>query len=446
MLWGGALCSFSLACIILNPPIVTHLFAEDAKELAPAIISLFDRIRLAAGVLGLLFLAFAVSSRTAGRRLPVKRGLVFVVIASTIIFAILGEVFLRIQGAREWGSFFRTPLSVGSMHKKGEQPLRPGSYVNRVVNDLRPDAETQTIQISIQPFGVRGPAPREPGPGKVPRIVCLGGSTTFGYSVSDGAPWPRVLEKQLKEVGPVEVVNAGRPGATTWRNFQYLRDRMLTLEPDIVLFYEGFNDMWRGVRRHASIQDDYGVAEVDVPATPYPFIVGPTRAWPLRLSFLAYRIGLALHRYREEPPILTPPAEKLYHPSIVNIYEKNLSAMIRLTRKNGAIPVVMTFASCDSTEHDKETSRRCLKYVTKEIPPLDADLARIGMTLYRQKTKSAADKERAILIDLASLLPRDPDLFADTVHFSVEGERRVATILSRYMIENSLLSSRLGFH
>ncbi len=69
--------------------------------------------------------------------------------------------------------------------------------------------------------GYRGPeVPMQRTPG-VARIVCLGGSTTYGWSVADPlhafpAQLADILQQQLPEgVRGVEVINAGLPWATT---------------------------------------------------------------------------------------------------------------------------------------------------------------------------------------------------------------------------------------
>src|SRR5690606_14733447 len=46
-----------------------------------------------------------------------------------------------------------------------------------------------------------------------PRIIMAGDSVTFGIVVSEAAPYPRVVERELAAAGqPVEVINAGVEG------------------------------------------------------------------------------------------------------------------------------------------------------------------------------------------------------------------------------------------
>jgi hypothetical protein len=143
------------------------------------------------------------------------------------------------------------------------------------------------VLATINRFGLRGTLPVMPKPAGRVRIVALGGSTTFGYAVADGEDWPSQLGRRLGD--RYDVVNGGRPGATTFRNFAYLRDHLLKLEPDVVVLYEGFNDMWRAVRRHAGDQPDYGIVDEGLPASDVRLDQGEPARWPWRISFVAYR-------------------------------------------------------------------------------------------------------------------------------------------------------------
>lgn len=67
------------------------------------------------------------------------------------------------------------------------------------------------------------------------RMLCLGGSNTFGAAVSDGATWPALLEQRLADHGPVEVWNLGVSGYMN-RQKAALGLRMLEqAEPDLIL-------------------------------------------------------------------------------------------------------------------------------------------------------------------------------------------------------------------
>jgi lysophospholipase L1-like esterase len=428
--------ALAVSALVLSGPLATALFSVDGETLVPPVVRAIEWLRLALAVTGFAAIALGSARVIGKRRLPLTRGTALLcAFAFATAFAMADSV-LRVRGLLAWGSALRTPLPVSAMRNEAEYNLRPGRYAARVLDELRPGS-SRTVLFSINRLGLRGPDPSPQKARGVTRIVCLGGSTTFGYTVTDGEEWPARLAEALRPRASVEVLNAGRPGSTTWSNFRYLRDRLVALEPDVVVLYEGFNDMWRGVRRHAAEQSDYGPVDEEAPGVPETLDLGPVRPWPLRWSFGAFWTGLWLKTRLEKParrPV--PDAGSLFHPGIVGLFEANLAAAVRLCRRHGILPVVATFAGCDDAAAGEAELARRLSYVRDQIPPLDGTLALRGMELYRERARIVARREGAPLVDLAGLMPKDPDLFTDTVHFSSEGERRLASILADALLRD----------
>lgn len=420
--------------LVLSRPVALMLFSTDGTSLLPGLQHAVDYAQLATGLLGLGLVAAGARSRTlAQRQLPVWTGDLVLLGAAVVVALGLAEGWVRFRGAREWGSATRTPLLMEDMGRGGGRPLLPGVFAQRAVSDFDPRYD-RVVLATINRFGLRGALPAVPKPTGRVRVLALGGSTTFGYSVGDGEDWPSRLGSLLGDGH--EVINAGRPGATTFRNFAYLRDHLLRLEPDVVVLYEGFNDLWRGVRRHAGDQPDYGIVDEDLPPSAEPLDQGDPAPWPWRLSFLTYRgarwLGPRLVEWRPlwpEPPVGRGPFR--FDPAVTAIYERNLGAMVRLCRSHGVRAVIATFAGCDDASQPAEEQRRRMAYVTREIPQLDATSGMEAMELYRDMTRRVARAEGAPLVDLARLMPRDLDGFTDTVHFTPTGERRLAEILAR---------------
>jgi hypothetical protein len=104
-------------------------------------------------------------------------------------------------------------------------------------------------------WGYRGPVVGAKQPGET-RLVVLGGSTAFGY----GVPWaeapPAVLEAQLNASRPgqppVSVVNLGfnNEGAFAYR---FTLDDFRFLDYDVVVLYDGYNDMMGDGGRNTSL-------------------------------------------------------------------------------------------------------------------------------------------------------------------------------------------------
>ena len=70
------------------------------------------------------------------------------------------------------------------------------------------------------------------------RILAVGDSFTFNYSVEQEHTWVRRLEKLLRERVPAaryEVLNAGTPGYSTWQELAYIEEEGIELDPQIIL-------------------------------------------------------------------------------------------------------------------------------------------------------------------------------------------------------------------
>lgn len=112
---------------------------------------------------------------------------------------------------------------------------------------FRPNSHGTLVrsQISINSLGFRGKEIR-PEKGNTYRIVTLGESTTFGFTIDpDDKPWPEILETLIRERlhpdRPVEVINAGIPGADPVYSLRRLQSEILPLKPDMLICYHGIN-------------------------------------------------------------------------------------------------------------------------------------------------------------------------------------------------------------
>jgi lysophospholipase L1-like esterase len=247
------------------------------------------------------------------------------------------------------------------------------------------------------------------------------------------------------------VINAGRPGSTTWSDYRYLRNRLLRLEPDVLLLLEGFNDMWRGVKLHFGDDEDYGAVDEGLPGTQEDLDLGAPRRWPLRVSFIAYFLGRLLDNHldaRAQTELERGLAQRAhalrFDPRVIAIYERNLGAMIRLARTSRVQPVLMTFPGCDDATAPAPEQRRRLKYVLDRNPEIDARAAQEGLELYREATRRVALEENVPLIDAARRMTKELAVYTDTVHLTPEGEEQLARAIAPELIHLLAERSRGG--
>ncbi len=95
-------------------------------------------------------------------------------------------------------------------------------------------------------IGLRGEEIQTPKPDSTFRILCIGGSTTYGTHVPNyKKAYPYILQKELEKAGyrNIEVINGGVGNADSWYSLINLEFRTIYLEPDLVIIYHGDNDI-----------------------------------------------------------------------------------------------------------------------------------------------------------------------------------------------------------
>ncbi|MBI3722795.1 SGNH/GDSL hydrolase family protein [bacterium] len=117
-------------------------------------------------------------------------------------------------------------------------PFRPGHQATIAF------PKELTYHASFNSLGLRGadvPLARTPG---VPRVLCLGDSTTFGFYVEDQDTYPARLQSRLAASGKkVEVLNCGCGRWTITDEASFLETHALALEPDVVVLLFCGNDL-----------------------------------------------------------------------------------------------------------------------------------------------------------------------------------------------------------
>ncbi len=166
------------------------------------------------------------------------------------------------------------------------------------------------------------------------RIVSIGDSCTYGLGVKKEAPYPRVLEQLLNQKAGFhryEVLNLGVAGYTSYLGLTQLRKLALRFRPDLVIASFGLNDKWRselsdrnkGALEHSSLMR----LRFD--------IIGVLQYSPL-FRLLRYSLGPLVKTQKMRFANL----EAVYRVSLKE-YEKNLAAIARECRANGAEVIFM---------------------------------------------------------------------------------------------------------
>jgi lysophospholipase L1-like esterase len=99
--------------------------------------------------------------------------------------------------------------------------------------------------IRVNAHGFRGPAIQTPKPPNTFRIAVLGDSIAFGRSLDENKVFPYQLPALLQERvkhREFDVINASLSGRDTWEEVALLEQRVLNLQPDLVILQICLND------------------------------------------------------------------------------------------------------------------------------------------------------------------------------------------------------------
>jgi lysophospholipase L1-like esterase len=174
--------------------------------------------------------------------------------------------------------------------------------------------------------GFRGPDFRAEKPAGTLRIACLGDSVTFGRP---DANFPEALQKTLTEqLGrPVEALNFGVPGYSSYQGLKLLPHVLADYHPDVVIILFGWNDHWLA---KGFPDKDQVVSAVKV----------PPRANPLRrlrlYQFILRAVSIARTGLSAPAPVPRVSPDD---------YRANLKAMVELCHQSGAQPILATAPS-----------------------------------------------------------------------------------------------------
>lgn len=239
-------------------------------------------------------------------------------------------------------------------------------------------------------------APPPPG---VFRVVCMGGSTTFGVGLDNSQTLPVMLEQRLERShSRSEVINAGFMGHSSPHLVTVFQFRVLPLRPHLLIIYCGNNDMAQCY------------APGFKPAYDHIDLRNPTPPWLARKTaigtFIYQRYADWQGRQRREAAIDID--KPLRVEPVIAGFRRNIESIIILAQANECRVVLMTF-TCS-------LARKISYY------------ARTNAVL-----RELAAKHQCQLIDLEKLYPRQAENFQDVMHFSVAGEKLRTDIVWQHL-------------
>jgi|GEM_PF-3434204 len=272
-------------------------------------------------------------------------------------------------------------------------------------------------------------------PDGVYRILCLGGSTTYGVGADKTNSYPAQLEDLLNRVYGradlrFEVLNLGVMGYHSWHSRIRFKAELAGLSPDLVLVMDAVNDLV------ASTVADDSLAFVEEKDRLLRLTnAGEASGWlPAVERFLAGHSSLyAL--VKNLVRVARPAAEKQAAPTGDAVlrrrieafgYRDNMQALIALVRQDGA--------DCALVDYPWLAAATAPAGAPKVLADASSDLYRFGRAYFPEANKAVAEQGGAAAINpqpaFDAVLAADPlragELYFDEIHLTKYGNQLLA--------------------
>lgn len=370
------------------------------------------------------------------RKKNLLKNVVFAMIPTVLMILVL-EVVLRV-GAFFWFDHSKYYLFYGfhgAIGKVGISPwwTKSGKYFKFPPNYVLHGAAGQADEeASTNSLGFRGPDFLPQKPEDVFRIICLGGSSTFGFHNSDEGTYPFLLQKLFEEEErrqpSVDVINAGFPYYNTGSILSILKEELLRYEPDLMTLYTGYNDIDWPLKTTTLFNVTVWLQDHSIVYLALKQIMNS--------DYWYYKIRIKLERML--PAESTKEELESQADKIAGRYRKNLEEIVDIAHRHDIAlifimqPMRNTFVWPRVTydSYDDEFQSASDELTRKgSLPPLRMKI----ITHHRlmEELVSVAEEHGILVVDNVAIVDRDRRRLASHVHLTEEGNLRLAEALKR---------------
>lgn len=301
-------------------------------------------------------------------------------------------------------------------------------------------------RITTNNMGFRGDYLTLPKPSHEFRIVMMGGSSTECVYIDEEQAIHTILEKELKKYTSnkdqiIKVYNAGISGDRSDDHIALLVQRIVHLQPDLIILLMGINDLLAAMNNfnylhfnHIQNQLNWKklfqlmLTEFQIPRRIYysfKKIRGKTNEFINMPSKSDYRLK---HEKSMQVPLT------LKHPrKDLTSYENNLKTIVGVTKAHKIQLVFITQQSTWNSQQDSLVSNWHWMLAIGGKRYKD-DVMDKALQEYNKAMKKIASQFSIPVFDLENHLPRTLEYFYDDVHFTVKGAYQTAADLASFIV------------
>ncbi|MDD5173288.1 MAG: SGNH/GDSL hydrolase family protein [Candidatus Omnitrophica bacterium] len=345
----------------------------------------------------------------------------FLAIIGVISALLIMEAGVRIRQYVKYGT--------AASYAGGHMEKDPGSGLNIP----SPGTETRSLKINSRSF--RGPEPEDPKPADRIRIAFLGSSTTFCAEVNgEEKTWPYLVWRDLQNAYPgikMDYVNASVPGYLVWKDVINLERRVKPLRPDIIIIYEGPNDLswWANALAGKQGKEIYKNGWLEKYSLAYDII---------KKNFVIFITQQKAKSERER--LKFKPGELSVN------FRKELAGLIDAAKRTAPVVVIATISYKMRREQTDDEKLRNANTALFYMPSMGLSGLLDAHEEYNRVIRETAKEKGVILVDKELMIPGEDAYFEDSIHFSAKGcelmAKRVVDSLSGSAEFKDFLRSR----
>jgi len=339
-------------------------------------------------------------------------------------------------GLRLWRHFLGEPAATRVERFYGEMRQALGLYRSHPFTNTAARRGASVFafgrSVAFNSLGYRSPERPLAKPAGALRVLCVGGSTTFDIAAKENAAtWPALLESRLgsrpggRPGSEVEVWNAGFPGWTSAENLIALALRDGDLLPDVVVLYQGINDLQPAA--HAPFDPEYAAGHAAESRMALGLELRPI-AWSERSLLLEKArdlLGAPRDPWQRLKMPSRGPRQSALPPEALATFERNVRSFIALARARGSRVLLVT-----QVLRPRQASLEAdLDYLAGWLAGLEPQAASRELEKLNEILRGQVGDDVA-LADAAREIAWEDGDFADPMHTTAAGSEKLAAFLA----------------
>ncbi len=340
----------------------------------------------------------------------------------------LAVMVVALLAACEFGLRARQWMRYGSFAVSVRDPmLEYDPQADLLVPKPGYEVKGARLDIKINSLGFRGDEFERRKPPHTGRFAAIGASTTFCAEVSDNhKTWPHRLQEKLAAAYPgvrFEVINTAVGGYTAAENLRNLTHRVLPLDPDLAIYYEGNNEITKDTRQLAL---DRGLIAPENPQSLARTISNYSLLFDLTYKNLAIVAG------RRKAAAATRTIDSV--PSdLPNHFIGQIDEMRHALAARDVPLVLSTFIVKFRRNQPRETQIANADVEFYYMPWMSIEGMLDAMDIYNQAILDYAARNGLPVVDDREAVPPDAEHFSDAMHVVDKGAEAMANRFLNYL-------------